>query len=300
MRVKRFSLWALDDASVAEWRQSGELSNKLAGDVACLCGSMLEHQPYLLGSRVRFPDGAFATFPTSAKALLPISLSPFPFPLPSTFAWKSLQRSPCINNLDHAWPVFTAWRVTSHAQLSSWWSHHALALWSTHDLCLQHCPSGRIFSIRNNVLFCVLPAGRTRRPTGRTLSKLSLKRYLLICPIKLLAFSGLLLNWFSPSYLDRRSGQLEASSGIAQQTVLERLSTVWVRGCKHANDRVLVAVLCHTLWTQLCFENRKPPELISATGKCRSYCSWESSRWSDWTILANIARWWKCGHKASF
>ena len=54
---------------------------------------MVEHQPRLLGSRVRFPAGAFAIFSVSAKASLPISLSPFPFlflslPLPfpsSTF-----------------------------------------------------------------------------------------------------------------------------------------------------------------------------------------------------------------------
>ena len=40
---------------------------------------MVEHQPRLLGSRVRFPAGAFAIFSVSAKASLPISLSPFPF-----------------------------------------------------------------------------------------------------------------------------------------------------------------------------------------------------------------------------
>ena len=70
-------------------------SNKLAGDIACLGGSMVEHQPRLLGSRVRFPAGAFAIFSVSAKASLPISLSlspfpplPFPsssFPFPSPF-----------------------------------------------------------------------------------------------------------------------------------------------------------------------------------------------------------------------
>ena len=47
----------------------------LAGDVACLSGSMVEDQPRLLGSRVRFPAGAFAIFSVSAKASLPISLS---------------------------------------------------------------------------------------------------------------------------------------------------------------------------------------------------------------------------------
>ena len=56
-----------------------KISNKLAGDVACLGGSMVEHQPRLLGSRVRFPAGAFAIFSVSAKASLPIYLSPFPF-----------------------------------------------------------------------------------------------------------------------------------------------------------------------------------------------------------------------------
>ena len=58
---------------------------------------MVEHQPRLLGSRVRFPAGAFAIFSVSAKASLPISLPPFlssfflflflsfPLPFPSTF-----------------------------------------------------------------------------------------------------------------------------------------------------------------------------------------------------------------------
>ena len=49
---------------------------------------MVEHQPRLLGSRVRFPAGAFANFSVSAKASLPISLSlslsPFPFSFPSS------------------------------------------------------------------------------------------------------------------------------------------------------------------------------------------------------------------------
>ena len=40
---------------------------------------MVEHQPRLLGSRVRFPAGAFAIFSVSAKASLPISFPPFPF-----------------------------------------------------------------------------------------------------------------------------------------------------------------------------------------------------------------------------
>ena len=52
----------------------------LAGDVACLGGSVVEHQ--------RFPAGAFVIFSVSAKASSPISLSPFPsssFPFPSPF-----------------------------------------------------------------------------------------------------------------------------------------------------------------------------------------------------------------------
>ena len=40
---------------------------------------MVEHQPRLLGSRVRFPAGAFAIFSVSAKASLPVSLPHFPF-----------------------------------------------------------------------------------------------------------------------------------------------------------------------------------------------------------------------------
>ena len=77
--------------------RTDKISNKLAGDVACLGGSMVEHQPHLLGSQVRFPAGAFAIFSVSAKASLPISLSSFPFlflslPLPflssSSPFWK--------------------------------------------------------------------------------------------------------------------------------------------------------------------------------------------------------------------
>ena len=49
---------------------------------------MVVHQPRLLVSRVPFLAGACATFSVSAKASLPISLSPFPpssFPFPSPF-----------------------------------------------------------------------------------------------------------------------------------------------------------------------------------------------------------------------
>ena len=59
---------------------------------ACLGGSMVEHQPRLMGSRVRFPAGAFAIFSVSAKASLPISLSPFPSSF-FTFLFLSLPLS---------------------------------------------------------------------------------------------------------------------------------------------------------------------------------------------------------------
>ena len=65
---------------------SSKISNKLAGGVARLGGSMVEHQPRLLGSRVRFPAGAFAIFSVSAKASLPISLPPS---LPLSFSSSS-------------------------------------------------------------------------------------------------------------------------------------------------------------------------------------------------------------------
>ena len=72
-------------------------------------GSMVEHQPRLLGFRVRFPAGAFAIFSVSAKASLPISLSlsPFPFSFPSSsfpFLFLSLSFSlrpfVCAKNQD--------------------------------------------------------------------------------------------------------------------------------------------------------------------------------------------------------
>ena len=45
---------------------------------------MVEHQPRLLGSRVRFPAGEFAIFCVSAKASLPIPfLLSLPLPSPS-------------------------------------------------------------------------------------------------------------------------------------------------------------------------------------------------------------------------
>ena len=95
--------------------RTDKISNKLAGDVACLGGSMVEHQPCLLGSRVRFPAGAFAIFSVSAKASLPISLPPFPssfflflflsfhLPLPWTFSFA-------LYNLVWFWP--SIWRLS--------------------------------------------------------------------------------------------------------------------------------------------------------------------------------------------
>ena len=76
--------------------RADKISNKLAGDIACLGGSMVEHQRRLLGSRVRFPAGAFAIFPFLPKlhfqfpfpfllSLSPFPPLPFPFLLPSTF-----------------------------------------------------------------------------------------------------------------------------------------------------------------------------------------------------------------------
>ena len=74
-----------------------KFSNKLASDVACLGGSMVERQPRLLGSRVRFPAGAFAIFPFLPKLHFQFPFHPFPssffpflflslpLPLPSTF-----------------------------------------------------------------------------------------------------------------------------------------------------------------------------------------------------------------------
>ena len=54
--------------------RADKISNKLPGDVACLGGSMLEHQPRLPGPRVLFPAGAFAMF-----SLLPKLHCQFPF-----------------------------------------------------------------------------------------------------------------------------------------------------------------------------------------------------------------------------
>ena len=65
-----------------------KISNKLAGDVACPSGSMVEHQLNLLGSRVRFPAGAFAIFP-----FLPKLHFQFPFSFLLSFLFLSLSLS---------------------------------------------------------------------------------------------------------------------------------------------------------------------------------------------------------------
>ena len=70
--------------------RADKISNKLAGDVACLGGSMVEDRPRLLGCRAGLPAGLFAVFSVPAKAALRISLSPFP----SSFRSLSLSLPP--------------------------------------------------------------------------------------------------------------------------------------------------------------------------------------------------------------
>ena len=75
--------------------RADKISNKLAYDVACHSGSMVEHQTRLLGSRIRFPAGAYAIFSRFCQSFpsnfpFPLSfpdpfLYPFPLPLLSTF-----------------------------------------------------------------------------------------------------------------------------------------------------------------------------------------------------------------------
>ena len=70
--------------------RADKISDKLAGDVACLGGSMVEHQPRLLGFRVRFPAGAIAIFSVCQSFT---SNSPFPFPFSFPFLFLSLSLS---------------------------------------------------------------------------------------------------------------------------------------------------------------------------------------------------------------
>ena len=69
-------------------REEEAKGDKLAGDVACLGGSMVEHRPRLLGFRVRFPAGALVFFPFLPKLHFQfccLLCLPVLFPLPSTF-----------------------------------------------------------------------------------------------------------------------------------------------------------------------------------------------------------------------
>ena len=93
-----------------------KISNKLAGDVAFLSGSMVQHQPCLLGSRVRLPAGAFATFSVSAKASLPISnnLSPFPFSFPYLYLSFALKISVFASRKNEDLEVMPEWKETAH------------------------------------------------------------------------------------------------------------------------------------------------------------------------------------------
>ena len=82
------------------WRggRADKISNKLAGDIACLGGWMVEHQPRLLGSRVRFLAGAFAFFSFLPKHhfQFPFLLSlPLPYPFPP-FLTLSLSLRPFV------------------------------------------------------------------------------------------------------------------------------------------------------------------------------------------------------------
>ena len=109
-------------------------SNKMAGDIAGLGGSMVEHQPRLLGSRVWFPAGAFAIFFrfcqsfTSNFPLIPflLSLSTFPsssFPFPSPFDfWFALKNAFFAfiprNNSCYCFPFYSrfAWPISQNCQ----------------------------------------------------------------------------------------------------------------------------------------------------------------------------------------
>ena len=74
---------------------------------------MVEHQPRLLGFRVRFPAGAFAIFSVSAKASLPISLSLSPFSYPSS-SFPFLFLSPFPSPFDLSFALKNASSHLSH------------------------------------------------------------------------------------------------------------------------------------------------------------------------------------------
>ena len=69
--------------------RADKISNKLAGDVTCLGGSVVEHQPRLLGSRVRFSAGRLRFFPFLPKLH-------FQFPFPFLFLSLSLSLRPFV------------------------------------------------------------------------------------------------------------------------------------------------------------------------------------------------------------
>ena len=66
--------------------RADKISNKLAGDIVCLGGSMVEHQLRVLEFRVRFPAGVFAIFFRFCQSFTSnsLSLSSFPFSFPSS------------------------------------------------------------------------------------------------------------------------------------------------------------------------------------------------------------------------
>ena len=76
-----------------------KISNKLAGDVACLGGSMVEHQPRLLGSGVRFPGWGVCdffrfgqSFTSNFPFVSPFPSYTFPFPSPSEISFALKKR----------------------------------------------------------------------------------------------------------------------------------------------------------------------------------------------------------------
>ena len=104
-----------------------KMSNKLAGDVACLGGSMVEDQPCLLGSRVRFPAGKFAIFPFLPKLhfQFPFLLSlPLHFPLSFPF---NLSRALKAHSL-HLSHKLNAWSSDVLIQPWTWQLHQSKTL----------------------------------------------------------------------------------------------------------------------------------------------------------------------------
>ena len=105
--------------------RADKISNKLAGDVACLGGSMVEDQPRLLGSRVRFPAGAFAIFFRFCHWKLH-----FQFPFPSPFDLSFVLKTACF--------AFIPLRI--------------IFLWHFHSTCMS---SAFVKGLRIPVPFCL-------------------------------------------------------------------------------------------------------------------------------------------------